>query len=147
MSDLEVPMVKHRNRCGRTRRRGAAFVELALLLGPILAFIAVAATDFARIFNAYVTVTSCARNGALYGCLDSTYAADTSGIQSAALNDKASLSPAPTVSSSTSAISGTPYVTVTVTWTFSTLINYPGIPSSLTLSRTVTMRVVQDTPS
>jgi hypothetical protein len=124
-----------------------AALELAAVLTPILAFILVAGTDFARLFNAYVTITSCARNGAIYGCFDATKSTDTAGIQSAALADAGSMSPAPTVSSTTTTIGGNTYVSVTVSTTVSTLLSYPGIPSTMTLSRTVEMRVVLDVPS
>jgi Flp pilus assembly protein TadG len=117
------------------------------LLAPVLIFILVAGTDFARLFYDFVTVTSCARNGALYGCQDTTHSTDTAGIKTAAQSDGSSLSSLPSVSSSTTTVGGNSYVSVTVTYTFTTIITYPGIPSSVTLSRTVQMRVVQNTPS
>jgi hypothetical protein len=124
-----------------------AAAELAVVLAPILAFILVAGTDFARVFNASLTIASCARNGALYGSQDTAHSTDTNGIQAAALTDAGSLSPQPSVSSSTTTVGGNPYVSVTVTYTFTTLVNYPGIPSTMDLSRTVQMRVVQNTPN
>jgi hypothetical protein len=32
-------------------------------------------------------------------------------------------------------------VTVTVTWPFQTIVNFPGVPNNLTLSRSVQMRM------
>jgi Flp pilus assembly protein TadG len=137
--------------------------ELALLT-PILAFILMAAVDFARLFNSYLTITSCARNGAIYGCLDSTYAADTAGIKAAALNDAGSLSPALTASNVTPSTGtdadGNTEVIVQVSYNFYPLIKFPvfgnmvfqystdsnGTPY-VPLSRTVKMRVVLDTPN
>jgi hypothetical protein len=117
----------------------------------VLTFILLASTDFARLFYAYVTVTNCASNGAVYGSQDSSYASNQAGIKAAAVLDGASLSPAVTtdnVSSSTGTdANGNPYVAVTVSYTFSTLISYPGIPHTTTLSRTVQMRVLPDTPN
>src|SRR4051794_26777014 len=84
----------------RRRRRGTASGELALLL-PVLAFILVAAVDFARVFRAYTVVTWCARDGAVYGSGSSTKSTDTTGIQTAALADASDLSPQPTVTSTT----------------------------------------------
>src|SRR5262249_38652771 len=49
----------------RAVRRGAAAVELAVLL-PFLAFLFVIAVDWSRIFYYSMTVTNCARNGALW---------------------------------------------------------------------------------
>ena len=74
----------------RTARDGAALVELVIML-PMLSFILVASADFGRAFHDLVTITDCARNGALYasrnpGQSPSTYQA---GINSAALADAA----------------------------------------------------------
>src|ERR1700677_382614 len=49
----------------RAARRGAAAVELALLL-PVLVFCSMMAVDFARVAYVQVTLQNCARNGALY---------------------------------------------------------------------------------
>jgi Flp pilus assembly protein TadG len=122
------------------RRRASASVELALLAPP-LAFLCIVAADYSRLFYYAQVVTNCARNGALYGCIDPTHAADTSGISGAALADAPDMSPAPNVSSVTGTDTDGSYVEVTVTWTFTTLTNYPGIPSSTTISRTERMRV------
>jgi Flp pilus assembly protein TadG len=138
---------RRERRDGR-RRRGAAAAELALIGAPILALILVASADFARLFWYYETVTDCANNGALYGCQDAARSTDSAGIQAAALTDAAGVSPQPGVSSSTgSDADGNPYVAVKVTYPFSTLVPYPGIPSPVNLSRTVQMRVAQVTPN
>ncbi len=121
-------------------RRAAATVELALL-ASLLVFLGVVAADYSRLFYHAQVITNCARNGALYGCGSPTQAADTSGISAAALADATDLSPAPTVSSTTGSDSDGNYVEVTVTWTFHTMTNYPGIPSATTITRTTRMRV------
>jgi Flp pilus assembly protein TadG len=127
-------------------RRAVAAVELAVLL-PLLVFLFVIAIDFARAFYFALTITNCARNGAVYGSMDPTHAADTTGIQQMALADASNLSPQPTVTSTTGTdTQGNPYVSVTVTWTFNTVATYPGVPSTLTLSRTVQMRVAPVLP-
>jgi Flp pilus assembly protein TadG len=124
------------------RRRGIAAVELAALL-PLLAVLVIMAVDYARVLYYAQVVDSAARGGALYGTRDSTHAADTAGIQQAALADATNLTPAPGVTSTTANdASGNPEVQVTVTWTFQTLVNYPGIPSTVNLTRTATMRVL-----
>jgi Flp pilus assembly protein TadG len=121
-------------------RRATATVELALL-APLLVFLCVVAADYSRLFYHAQVVTNCARNGALYGCGDPTHAADASGISAAALADAPDLSPAPAVSSVTGTDGDGNYVEVTVTWTFHTITNYPGIPNATTLTRTARMRV------
>jgi Flp pilus assembly protein TadG len=135
-------MLMHRTPLGGWRpRRAAAAVELALLL-PFLTFIFVAGVDYARVFYYYLTVTNCARSGALYGCADGAHAADTSGIQSAAKAESTELAPSLHVTSTTGTDStGNPFVAVTVSYPFKTIANFPGIPSSATIIRTVQMRV------
>lgn len=128
-------------------RRGAAVVELAVIL-PVLVLLFVVAVDYARIMHYAVTVANCARNGALYG-RDPAAASESpfTSIQEAALADAANIRPAPTVSSKTGADDkGQPYVDVTVTYVFHTLTNYPFIPSTVTLSRTVRMHVASTIP-
>jgi Flp pilus assembly protein TadG len=133
----------------RPRRRAAAAAELAIL-GSVLAFILVASVDFARVFFAYLTITNCAYDGAVYGSQDTTHSTDTTGIKSAAVQDGGSLSPAlaaANVSSSTgSDANSDPYVAVTATYSFTTLVTYPGIPHTMPLSRTVKMRVLPGVP-
>ena len=51
------------------------------------------------------------------------------------------------VSSSTvSDANSDPYVAVTATYSFTTLVTYPGIPHTMPLSRTVKMRVLPGVP-
>lgn len=123
------------------RRRGHAATELALVL-PFLCFICLVAVDYARLVNALVTITNCARNGALFLSNQASYSTYYSSVTAAATADAGNLSPTPSVSSTNYTDSyGNPCVTVTVSYTFTTLVNYPGIPSSTTLSRSVSMPV------
>ena len=129
------------------RRPAVAAVELAILL-PLLAFLFVIAVDWGRVFYYSLTVENCARNGALYGSdpfnpSQSTYAS----ISDAALADAANLQPPPTVTSTNGTdSSGNAYVEVNVSWTFSSLTNFPGVPGTTNLSRTVRMRMAPITP-
>jgi Flp pilus assembly protein TadG len=130
------------------RRPAVAAVELAILL-PLLAFLFVIAVDFGRVFYYSLTIENCARNGALYGSdpfapSQSTY----TSISDAALADATNLQPQPTVTSTTGTdSSGNPYVECTVSWTFNALTNYPGVPSTTNLTRTVRMRIAPKTPN
>jgi Flp pilus assembly protein TadG len=127
-------------------RRAVAAVELAVLL-PFLMFVFVAGVDFARVFYHCITLTNCARNGAVYGSADATHAADTAGIQAAALADATNLSPTPTITSAVGTdADGHPCVQVTAAYTFRMITSYAGIPSSFDLSRTVQMRVAPVLP-
>ncbi len=128
-------------------RPATAAVELAVLL-PFLAFLFVIGIDFARVFYFSITVTNAARNGASYGSQDATHAADTAGIQAAALADATNLRPAPAVSSTAATdADGNPCVQVTVTYTFQSITNFPGVPGSVNLSRTVQMRTAPTLPT
>ena len=135
-------------RIARRWRRGAAAIEMALLTPP-LAFMAVATVDFGRIFYASSTISNCARNGAFYAS-DPVYSATSpyTNVTQAALADAPNLSPTPTVTSSNGTDSqGNAYVSVTVNYTFTTIMTYPGIPSTTNLSRTVQMRVAATSPN
>jgi len=130
-------------------------VELALLL-PFLMFTFIAAVDYARVFYYSLTISSCARSGAIYGSQSTTYSLDTTNIKAAALAEAPSLSPAPTVDDPvlTSDSAGN-YISVTVHYSFRTIGIYPstankytlsGFSDPLTLTRTVQMRVAPVTP-
>jgi hypothetical protein len=119
-----------------------ASAELAVVVST-LTFISLGACDYARCVFATLTVANCARNGALYQC-DPTFATQTgyASLQLAVQADAGNLSPAPTATSTTGTdANSNSYVAVTVTYPFQCLINYPGIPNSFTISRTVWMAV------
>src|SRR5205085_10541037 len=98
--------------------------------------------DFARIFYYSVTVTNCASIGAIYGSSDPTAANDTDGIKTRAQNDAGNLDLTKlNVTSSTDSATTPTTVTVTVTYPFTTITNFPGVPSTTTLTRTVKMNV------
>jgi Flp pilus assembly protein TadG len=125
----------------RPARRGVAATELALLL-PFLCFLFVIAVDFSRVFYFDLTVENCARNGALYGAQNPTTALDETGIKTSAQQDAGNLDLTQlTVKSTTDSPTTPTTVTVTVTYPFNTITNYPGVPSSMTLSRSLTMKV------
>jgi hypothetical protein len=128
-------------------RRAIAAVELAWLL-PFLAFIFVIAVDWARIFYYSVTVTNCARNGALYACdpPNQPYS-QYSSVTAAALADAGNLSPTPTVTSTSGSDANGPYVEVTVSYPFQTVTSFPGVPASTNLVRTVRMSLEPTTPN
>lgn len=133
---------------GHRRRRAAAVVELAVLL-PLLALLFVLAVDFARVFYISLTLTNCARAGALYACDPSTQKESPfPSVESAALADAANLSPQPTISSTTGVDAlGRAYAEVTASSSFTTITKFPLVPSNLQLTRTVRMFIAPNTPN
>jgi Flp pilus assembly protein TadG len=140
-------------------------VEFALLL-PFLAFMFVIAVDWARIFYYSITVTNCARNGALYMSLQQSatttsspytdsgyvnlYVNSKNPVSDAALADAPDLTPTPTVTSATGTDGNGNYVEVTVSYTFQTVTNFAVgsfvVPSSTDVTRTVRMYVPPESP-
>jgi len=133
--------------CGRgpapTSRHAAAAVELAVVL-PLLVFVFLLAVDFCRIFYATQIVQNCAYAGALYGSQAAASSASaTTAAQQAAVAEGTNLTP-PLAASQ---VTYTPpdsnnNIKVGVTYTFSTLAPFLGIPHSTTITRTVTMAAV-----
>lgn len=128
-------------------RSGTAAVELALLL-PLLVLCFALAVDYARIFYYTVTLANCARNGATYGSADVTRAVDQAGIATAARADAVNLnSQQLTVASTTDGGTTPTYVEVTVSYPFATIMNFPGVPSSTSISRKARMAVAPTLPN
>jgi len=123
-------------------RRGAATAELAVLL-PFIAFLAIIAADWARIYYMTITANAAARNGALWAS-DAIYAANTgyADLTTAALAECPNMDPTPTVTqTSTTDSENHAAVIVTVTITFNTAVNFPGVPSTNTVTRSCQMRI------
>ena len=123
-------------------------VELAVLL-PLVVFLFVIAVDFARVFYYSVTLTNCARAGAMYAS-DPTTSAESAfaSTQAAALADATNLSPPPTVTSVTGVdAAGRPYVEVTAAYTFRTITGFPGVPNQVNLTRKVRINVSASSPN
>jgi Flp pilus assembly protein TadG len=137
-------------------RRGAAAVEFAAVL-PFLLFLAVIATDWARLFYHTITVEQAARCGALYAAdmvtqFESRYynadenVAVNNLVRAEAANLDQSKLANPTITRF-SGPDGKPMVTVTVEYQFTTLTRFPGVPQNQTLTRQVTMRTFPVTPN
>jgi Flp pilus assembly protein TadG len=139
--------LRSRSRAVRQSRKGVAAVELAILL-PFLSLLFVISIDFSRVFYFTVTLNNCARDGAIYGSMDPTHSTDTAGIQSAAQADGSNMTPLPSISSTTGTDAfSKSYVQVTASYTFNTLINYPGIANTYNLSRQVRMEIAPVLPN
>ena len=151
---------------------GQSLIEVALLV-PLLTALFFGAVEVGRFAYISILVGNAARAGAAYGSQSLLDAIDTTGIAAAADNDfqnNGQNASTITVSSSTScgcdnagtiipSLSCTTtgsstagictsgqwvvLVSVTVSGTFQPIFHYPWIPSSITITRTVTMRVDQ----
>jgi len=147
---------------------GQSLVELALLT-PVLLLLVVGTAEMGRYASLAIMIGNGARAGAAYGAQNPTTAGDTTGIQNAALADLKDISSlSPTVTSAivcgcdnggtiipnpeTSAACATTCsvgnttvssVQVTVTGKFTSMFNYPGIPSPLTITSTATERIAE----
>jgi Flp pilus assembly protein TadG len=131
----------------RRTRRGVAAVEFALLL-PVLMLLFVLAVDFSRVYYSALTVTNCARAGAIWASDPQTQSESPfASLSAAALADASDLSPTPTVTSATGTDSlGQSYVEVTVTYNFKSISNYLGSQGDVTLARKVRAPVAPTIP-
>jgi Flp pilus assembly protein TadG len=120
------------------RRGGSAAVELAILL-PLLTFLFVIVLDWSRIVYYSVVVNNCARNGAMYASDPySLTASPYANITDAAQADAPNLSPSPAVTTASGTdAAGYSYVDCTVTYNFQTVTNFPGVPQTTAIVRTV----------
>ena len=129
-------------------KRGAAVVELAVLL-PLLMLFFVIAVDFSRAFYFSLTLQNCARAGAMYA--SDPFVADESpfgSTEEAARADAPNLSPPPTITKTNSIDgAGRAYVEVTATFPYRTMMQFPGIPGEMTLTRSVRMYSAAITPN
>lgn len=134
---------------------GASFVELALVL-PVFFGMLIPVVDLGRAFYAAIEVASAAQAGALYGVENPS---DSSGMELAANAGASNLSNVTSTatygcecSDGTSAVplcTSTPscannyvtYVDVKVTSPYKTVFGYPGLPSSMDITREVRLRV------
>jgi Flp pilus assembly protein TadG len=151
---LRSPPFVHK-RCDKTRRRGSATIEMAVLL-PLLLTIALICVDYGRFVHWHIAVTNAARAGAGWGANHPTTAVSKplwdAGVRRAIENeletnnwfDAAKLS-VPT-STITNDAGGLRRVTIAVEYPFDAAINWPFLPGyndTLTLKKTVVMRLVR----
>jgi Flp pilus assembly protein TadG len=127
----------------RWNRRGVAATELAIWL-PFLVLLFAATVDFCRVYFATQTLQSCASVGAMYASgvayPDPATSAADAAIQ-AAMAEGASLNP-PLQGANVAVSSSSGSVQVTVTYEFPLLTRLPGLSTSVTITRKVTMASV-----
>ena len=136
-------------------RTGTSFIETALLF-PMMLLLCCGTMDFARVVYAGIEIAGAARAGVQFGALTPGNSGNTSGMTQAALTEAADLGSSVTASASnfctcsgstvgcsTTCNGAAPdgYVSVTANYTFNSAIPYPGVPQTISLSRTAKMRV------
>jgi Flp pilus assembly protein TadG len=149
-----------RNRRQRSFGKGQSAVELAIIV-PVLALMLVAIADFGRVFFVSVAVNNAARASAQFGSQSATTAADPTGMIAAANADAANIPNFGTPTTSQCTCKSPPgsvppcastyctdtttatYVTVNTSATYNTILNYPGVPSSMALTGKAIMQVQQ----
>jgi len=140
------------------RQKGSAIIETALII-PLFLLLFMGVADYGRVFYTADLVVHAAEAGAQFGAMNTTNAADNIGMQTAATNAASSSITGLTATatsfctcgaggSSVSCAStcvgyGTPamYVQVKTQATFKTLASFPGLPHSIPLAATSTLRV------
>jgi Flp pilus assembly protein TadG len=129
---------------------GASLVEFAVV-APFLILLLIGLIDLGRYTYDGILAANAARAGVQYGAQNLQTAVDATGIENAAVADAQSLpnlsaSPSPyclvggAVSSCTTA-GAVPYIKVVATGTFTPLIKYPGIPSSVQVTGSAVLRI------
>ncbi|MBV8673840.1 MAG: pilus assembly protein [Acidobacteriaceae bacterium] len=134
--------------------QGSSLVEIAIAI-PTLLFVLLAVVDFGRGYYLAMEVAGAARAGAIYG---SQYPTDTTGISNAVKYDAPDVSgisassswgcECPDGSGASASCATTPsctsnmvyYTKVTASATYTTMIPWKGVPSSIALSSTSEMR-------
>ena len=140
----------------RRRSAGQATMELAFL-SPILIFMLLGTMDFGRLFYDAIEVAGAVRAGLQYGTLNKTNSSNTTAIQNAATQDAGNetgvtvtatrfcqCSDGTSIACNLTCAGGSSpeiYVQVQAVKTFTTLVNYPGIPHTVNLSQQGVMRV------
>lgn len=150
--------VQSRLRQLRHSEHGGAMVELAVVL-PVLILISIGVMDYGRVYFTSIAVANAARAGAEYGAQNlGTYSDKHSDMQAFAQADGSEVG-AITVTSARVCRCGSTVVTcsttsecgggygpamlfieVTASKTVPLLLNYPGLPSSVSISRKAVWR-------
>ena len=144
-------MIVRPNRWFMRSRRAAAAAELALTL-PVLMLIVLGAVDFGRFLFSYIAVSNGARAGAGVGSMSSYTTASLvnwqGNIRNAVIDDMGQMygfdaSQLTVTSTGVTEANGDWRAEVEVVYPFQMIISWPGMPNTLTLRRTVSMRAIR----
>lgn len=119
-------------------------------MAPVLIVLMLGVIDFGRVYFAHVSVTNSARTGADYAaanCNPSCEVDDLAGIRNAVVAETTQLlntsvtNPTVSVNIGETLGSGNSHVDVTVSYTFTTIFPWPGLPNTMNVESTVTARI------
>jgi Flp pilus assembly protein TadG len=136
----------------RAERRGAVLIEFALIL-PVLVTVVLGAIDFGRFAHAHMAVTNSARVGAGYAAMH-PFTTGTQSLWQTKIRDavKKEMQGIPnyddtkltmTAPQVTTDSDGQKRVRVEVKYPFQTLVTWPFIPSTFSMTRAVEMRFIR----
>jgi Flp pilus assembly protein TadG len=137
---------------------GSAIAEMAVM-APMLVLLLIGLVEVGRYAQYSIVVGNAARAGVQYGAQNLGTAANLTGMQTAALNDAQNVAGmSATASQFCQCADGTAsaclpadcatshrvvFVQVDARGTFASLVHYPGVPSSQTITSRAVMRVAQ----
>ena len=137
---------------------GTATIEFAIVL-PMMLLLVFGIIEIGRYAYFSIAVSNAARAGVQYGAQNMVTADDSTGMQNAALGDAYGISGLTATATHTCSCSdGTAstcqasdcssshrltYVKVTTSGTFQSLLHFPGVPSSFSISSTAVMRAAE----
>ena len=123
---------------------GQSIVETALVL-PFLLVLIIGTVEAARLLLATIALTTAVTAGAQYGALYPENASDTAGIDAAVRTELAiagATATNPVVTSTTGEDDEDErYVRVQATFTWTSLVAYPGLPRSVDFTRAALLQV------
>lgn len=135
--------------CRPARRRGASAVEMVLTL-TLITTLALGTVDFGRFLYTYIAVSNAARAGAFVGAMNpytsSTYTIWQNKVKLAASDEMGSIGGFTMGNVTAEAVTETGSLwraRCTVPCTFTTIVNWPLIPNSVTLQRKVELRAIR----
>ncbi len=127
-------------RASAVRRRAAAAAELAVLL-PFVVFLFLVAVDFCRVYHATQTLQNCAACGAQYASRNARGDSQTTSAaaaRQAAVAEGAALDPPLRPEDVEVTQEAGVLVTVTVTYQFRMITDYPGLGGTILIRRSTT---------
>jgi Flp pilus assembly protein TadG len=138
----------------RSNDQGGAMLELAVVL-PVLMLIAIGVMDYGRVYYTSVAVSNAARAGAEWGAIDSGHQANSTAIQNFAKLDGVDAGTITVTSqqickcgsttvgctSTCSGLAPNVWIEVTASKSVPMLLKYPGLATTISVSRTATFRL------